>query len=69
MIDSLSIYICVGIIWAVAFEYFCINKLEEPYNAPFVNRERLWHVLVWPFNAGLFLYHLILEARNNKDNH
>lgn len=49
-------YLVLGGAWSFWLEYFTINQLEHPWNQPWSNLERAFHITLWPYSLGVFLY-------------
>ena len=66
MITIISLYVIGGAVWSGWLEYFTTNKLDHPYNTPWVNGERLYHIALWPFSFSVFVYGVLKEVFGNK---
>lgn len=51
----LGTYIAIGIIWGVWLEYFTTRHLDEYRTEGWNNRERVFHLVLWPYSLGVFL--------------
>lgn len=60
------IYLIIGLSWAFWLEYFTTNYLEGDYGEDWKGTERLFHILIWPYSLGAFLYGVIKEINNKK---
>lgn len=59
-------YFLIGVIWACWLEYFTTKHLEGPYGEDWKGRERLFHITLWPYSLGAFIYGIV-EEMNNKN--
>lgn len=59
--NSILLYVVIGIIWSCWLEYFCTSELDSPYDKPFTNSERGFHTAVWPLSLSSFLYYMLKD--------
>lgn len=52
-------YALIGAIWTGWLEYYTTKNLEGDLGSPWRNWERLFHITLWPFSFGVFIYGLI----------
>jgi hypothetical protein len=64
-IQILSLYIALGSLWTLWLEWYTVSELEPPYNMPWTFAERVFHVGVWPYSFGLFIYTFIKDFFGN----
>jgi len=50
------IYFLLGVGWSWWLEYFTTSNLDDVYGQPWVWRERLFHISLWPWSLGTFIY-------------
>lgn len=65
MFYYISIYTIIGLIWASWLEYFTTNKLEGKYGQPWQGSERVFHITLWPYSLGTFIYGFFKEFFKN----
>jgi len=65
MIQTAILYIIFGCVWSLWLEWYTVKELEPPYNMPWSTRERLVHLVIWPWSFGLFLYTLFKDFFGN----
>jgi len=66
LIGYLGYYFFIGGLWCYWLESFTTRELEYPYNAGWTNKERLYHICLWPLTLGVFVWGLIKELIKNK---
>jgi uncharacterized SAM-binding protein YcdF (DUF218 family) len=54
-LEIMLIYFFIGCLWAIWLEGFTTRNLEDPYNRPWVNGERVVHIFFWPVTLAVFL--------------
>jgi len=59
--NILLLYIILGGLWAYWLEYFTTENLEEPYNKPWNNTERLFHWALWPVTLLVFVHNFFKD--------
>jgi hypothetical protein len=60
------IYFTIGFLWAWWLEYYTTSKLPGELGRPWVWRERLFHIFLWPWSLGTFIYAAIREYKKRK---
>jgi len=55
-------YLALGLLWSGWLEWYCCNNLPVPFNSPFMWRERIFHIFVWPWSFGVFVYNIIKDC-------
>ncbi len=65
LIQILSLYIAIGCLWTLWLEWYTVSELEHPYNMPWSLSERLFHIGIWPYSFGLFVYTFIKDFFGN----
>ena len=60
-IDIIGIYVMIGIAWALWLEYFTTRNLKEPYNKPWNNTERMFHLTLWPATLLVFVHNFLKD--------
>ena len=55
-LEIMLIYFFIGCLWAIWLEGFTTRNLQEPYNRPWVNGERVIQIFFWPATLAVFLY-------------
>ena len=60
-IDIICTYIVLGCAWALWLEYFTVKNLEEPYNQPWTNTERVFHCTLWPVTLIVFIHNFLKD--------
>lgn len=55
------IYLIIGCIWAFWLEYYTTNEVNGPMGRPWIMRERLFHLLLWPFSLLTFITEIIRQ--------
>lgn len=60
------VYILLGIIWSWWLEEYTTSNLDDVYGQPWVWRERLFHIFLWPWSLGTFIYAIIKEYNKRK---
>lgn len=55
-IEIILLYFLIGCFWSLWLEHFTTKNLEAPYNEPWVQRERLIHIICWPITLVVFLH-------------
>ena len=65
-LHSISLYITIGIIWSIWLESFTTRVLQAPYNQPWTNSERLFHITLWVYSFGVFIYNFVKDYFKNK---
>ena len=65
IIEIGSLYIALGCIWTLWLEHYTTNELDPPYNQPWSNRARFFHVFIWVGSFGVFVYTLIKDFFGN----
>ena len=63
---SISLYIAIGVVWAIWLENFTTRELQAPYNQSWTNSERLFHVTLWVYSFGIFIYNFVKYYFKNK---
>jgi hypothetical protein len=63
---SISLYIAIGVVWAIWLETFTTRELQAPYNQSWTNSERLFHVTLWVYSFGIFIYNFVKYYFKNK---
>jgi hypothetical protein len=59
--DKICLYILLGAAWALWLEYFTTKNLEEPYNKPWNNTERVLHFTLWPVTLLVFVHNFLKD--------
>jgi len=49
-------YILIGLIWSAFLEYYTGKYFVGAMGAPFIWRERLFHITLWPITLSYFIY-------------
>ena len=65
MITGILYYLLIGAIWAMWLEYYTTRNLDHPYNLPWALLERLFHVTLWPYSLGLFVFTFVKDIFDN----
>jgi hypothetical protein len=65
IIEIISLYLVLGCIWTLWLEHYTSTELNAPYNQPWSNRERIFHVFLWVCSFGVFVYTLIKDFFGN----
>jgi len=65
LLQSIGLYVAVGFIWSLWLENFTTSELQAPYNQPWTNLERLFHITLWVFTFGIFIYNLLSDFFKN----
>ena len=60
------IYLLIGTIWSFWLEYYTTSNIEGRLGQPWIWKERVFHIVVWPYSLGTFVYALYREYRNRK---
>ena len=60
-LEIMLIYFVIGCLWAIWLEGFTTRNLEDPYNKPCVNRERVIHIFFWPVTLAIFLHSFLSD--------
>jgi hypothetical protein len=58
------IYLIVGLVWVAWLEYYTTRNLEGEDGRKWNIGERIFHLVVWPFSVGTFIYHFF-KAMND----
>jgi len=66
MIGPIATYFILGTFWSWWLEKYTTEELEHPYNQPWSNYERGYHILMFAYTFGVFIYNLLREINNNK---
>lgn len=59
MIGYIIWYVIPGLLWTGWLEWFTTTRLEGEYSAAWSNRERIFHLLLWPFSLFKFMKEFI----------
>jgi len=59
-------YLLIGVVWSWWLEDYTTSNLDGIYGQPWIWKERAFHILVWPWSFGKFLYEIIKQINNNK---
>lgn len=66
LLGYLAYYLFAGAVWCFWLESFTTRELNPPYNMPWTNKERLYHICLWPMTLGVFAWGLCKELFGNK---
>ena len=58
-LQIIFIYSFFGAVWCFYMEWYTTNNLEGRYGQPWNNRERWFHVWLWPYSLGTWLLAII----------
>ncbi len=61
ILQAISIYILIGAIWSCWLEHFTMKELPAPYNQPWTNKERLYHIILVVVSFSVFAYVFIRD--------
>lgn len=65
MLYYISIYTIIGVLWTWWLEYFTTTKLQGKYSQPWQGSERVFHIVLWPYSLGTFIYGFLKELFKN----
>jgi hypothetical protein len=57
------IYIGIGLLWTLWLEWYTTNEIDGFMGRPWVWRERLFHISLWPISIGTFVLEIINQLR------
>ena len=60
------VYGLLGIIWSWWLETYTTSNLQGELGRPWVWRERVFHIFLWPWSLGTFVYAIIREHNKRK---
>jgi hypothetical protein len=61
------IYLLIGVVWSWWLEVFTTNNLDpQTTGKSWVWRERVFHIILWPWSIGTFSYAIIKEYKKRK---
>ena len=61
------IYLLAGVGWSWWLEMFTTSKLDpQTMGRPWVWKERVFHILLWPWSLGTFIYAIYQEYKKRK---
>mgnify|MGYP001590842159 FL=1 len=60
------VYFILGTIWSWWLEHYTTSNLDDVYGQPWVWKERLFHISLWPWSLVTFIYAMYKEYKRRK---
>ena len=60
------VYFFIGTIWSWWLEKYTTSNLDGIYGQPWIWKERVFHICLWPWSLGRFVYELLKQIKNQK---
>ena len=61
MMIIITTYLILGTLWSWWLENYTTKELAPPYNQPWTNWERAYHIVLFAYTFLVFVYNIIKE--------